>query len=201
MLDGQPQPPRARRTEHQPVGAAGKVFVVKRVAEHRVVDAEVVDIDPALGDAGAAAGLEDVDRPIGIGLGNPAPHRAAAEPFVLEGPSLARSAKQWISSAGPNRAAPHSRARRACRSPDRNARRRTRGPRRRASRGHGPCGQEDPRWRLEFQRLLPSFMPFGRVSRWWDSWNSAHHYCYRSITFFHVAWTPLAGWRRAFRGC
>ena len=40
----------------------GEVLVGQRVAEHLVVDAEVVDDDAALGDAGGAAGLEDVDR-------------------------------------------------------------------------------------------------------------------------------------------
>ena len=62
----------------------GKYFVGQRVAEQRVVDAEVVDGDAALGDAGRAAGLEDVDRLVGEGLGHPAAHRPAAEPFVLE---------------------------------------------------------------------------------------------------------------------
>ncbi len=38
----------------------------------------------ALGNAGRAAGLEDVDRLVGEGLGHPAAHRPAAQPFVLE---------------------------------------------------------------------------------------------------------------------
>ena len=36
------------------------------------------------GHAGRAAGFEDVDRLVGQSLGHPAPHRPAAEPFVLE---------------------------------------------------------------------------------------------------------------------
>ena len=40
--------------------------------------------DPALGHAGRAAGFEDVDRPLGKGLGHPAAHGPATEPLVLE---------------------------------------------------------------------------------------------------------------------
>ena len=62
----------------------GEVLLRQRVAEHLVVDAEVVDDDAALGDAGGAAGLEDVDRLVLQRLGHPAAHRAAAQPLVLE---------------------------------------------------------------------------------------------------------------------
>src|SRR5262249_17590394 len=48
------------------------------------VDTKILDVDSALGDAGAAASFEDVDRLIGVCLRHPAPHRAAAEPFVLK---------------------------------------------------------------------------------------------------------------------
>ena len=58
----------------------GKILVGQRVAEHRVVDAEIVDDDAALGNAGGAAGLEDVDRLVRQALRAPsgAPGRRAA---------------------------------------------------------------------------------------------------------------------------
>ncbi len=45
VLHGEPQTPGAARPEHQPVGAAREVLVGQGVAEHLVVDAEVVDVD------------------------------------------------------------------------------------------------------------------------------------------------------------
>ena len=55
-----------------------------------------------LRDAGRAAGLEDVDRLVGERLGHPAPHRAAAQPFVLERPNFFRSSKVLTSLSGSN---------------------------------------------------------------------------------------------------
>ena len=88
VLDGQAQPARAGGPERQPVGALREGVVGQRVAEHLVVDAEVVDVDARLGHAGAAAGLEDVDGPARVALRHPAAHRAAAQPLVLEGAEL-----------------------------------------------------------------------------------------------------------------
>jgi len=84
VLDREAQPARPRRTEHQPVRALGKVLVGQRPAEELVVGAEVLDGDPALGDAGRAAGLEDVNRPSREPFRNPALDRTAAQPLVLE---------------------------------------------------------------------------------------------------------------------
>ena len=66
VLDGQAQPARAGRPEHQPVAPFREELLRQRVGEHLVVDPEVVDDDAALGDAGRAAGLEDVDAAIGV---------------------------------------------------------------------------------------------------------------------------------------
>ena len=81
----------ARRRRRGPLGPTisqsapfGKRVVGQRVAEALVVDPEVVDVDPRLRHAGAAAGLEDVDRPVGVRLRHPAAHRPAAQPLVLE---------------------------------------------------------------------------------------------------------------------
>ena len=84
VLDRQAEPARPRRPEHQPVAAAREMPVGQGVAEHLVVDAEVVADDPALGDARGAAGLEHVPRSIRQRFRDPAPHRAAAQPVVLE---------------------------------------------------------------------------------------------------------------------
>jgi hypothetical protein len=62
----------------------GKGVVRQRGAEGFVVDAEIVDRDARLGHAGAAAGLEDVDGPAGVGFGHPAANGPAAQPLVLE---------------------------------------------------------------------------------------------------------------------
>ena len=84
VLDGQPQAPRAGRAEHQPVGSLREVLIGQRVAEQLVVDPEIVARDARLGHAGGAAGLEHVDRLAGAALGDPALHRSAAQPVVLE---------------------------------------------------------------------------------------------------------------------
>ena len=81
----------ASRSRRGPLGptisqsdALRKRIVGQRLAEVRVVDSEILVRDARLGHAGAAAGLEDVDRLVGVGLGHPAPHRSAAQPFVFE---------------------------------------------------------------------------------------------------------------------
>ena len=84
MLDGQSQSPRAGGPKHQPVGPFGKILLRQRIAEQRIVGAKIVDRDAALGNAGRAAGFEHVNRLVGQRLGHPAPHRPAAEPFVLK---------------------------------------------------------------------------------------------------------------------
>ena len=50
----------------------------------------VLDDDAALGDAGGAAGLEDVGGILPDILGEPAAHRTAAQPVVLEQAELAQ---------------------------------------------------------------------------------------------------------------
>ena len=90
VLYGQAQPARARGAEHQPVGARREVLVRQVGAEQFVVGAEVVQGHPALRDARGAAGLEHVDRIVGHRLRHPAPHRAAAQPLVLERRELAQ---------------------------------------------------------------------------------------------------------------
>ena len=47
----------------------GKYLLGQGVAEHFVVDPVILDDDAALGDAGGAAGLEDVDRLVRSALG------------------------------------------------------------------------------------------------------------------------------------
>ena len=76
VLDGEAQPARTGRAEHQPVGALRETLVRQRLAEHLVVDAEVVDVDARLRHAGGAAGLEDVDRLVGVGPAAPSGARA-----------------------------------------------------------------------------------------------------------------------------
>ena len=57
MLHRQTQPARARRAQHQPVGAARKVFIRQRFAEHLIIDAEILHRQTALGHPGGAACL------------------------------------------------------------------------------------------------------------------------------------------------
>ena len=71
-------------SEHQPVGALGKGRVVEGLAEELVVGLEVLDVHPALGQAGRTAGLEDVEGLVGETLGYPTPDGAATQPVVLE---------------------------------------------------------------------------------------------------------------------
>ena len=85
VLDRQPQPPRAGRAEHQPVAAPREVLVRQRLAEHLVVDAEVVAVDAA--SSGCRWCRRSRRRKTGLParpFGNPAPHRPAAQPLVLE---------------------------------------------------------------------------------------------------------------------
>ena len=88
----------ARRSRRGPDGPSisqfdpfGKILVGQRVAEHLVVDAEVVDDDAALRDAGGAAGLEDVDRLVLRGpsessgcTGPPRSHSSSKRPNSLQ---------------------------------------------------------------------------------------------------------------------
>jgi hypothetical protein len=86
VLHGQAQTARAGGPELQPVRALRKELVGKGRAELLVVDAEVVDADAGLGHPGRAPGLEDRHRTIGVAERHPLPHRAPAEPLVLEVP-------------------------------------------------------------------------------------------------------------------
>ena len=84
MLHGKTQPPRARGPEHQPVGAPREIFVRKRLAEHFIVDAEVLDGNAAFRHSGRSPCLEDIERFAGKPLRHPPAHRPAPQPFVLE---------------------------------------------------------------------------------------------------------------------
>ena len=112
VLDRQPQPARARGPEHQPVRAFREVLVRQRRAEQLVVGAEVVERDARLRNAGRAAGLEHVDRLAGEPLRDPALHRTAAQPLVLERAEARRDRRTRRSpAADPIRASSRSRAR------------------------------------------------------------------------------------------
>src|SRR5262249_48486547 len=84
--DRQPQPARTRRPEHQPVRSPREVLVGQRLAEQLVVGPEVFHRDARLWNAGRPARLEDEHWFAGEAFRNPALHRAAAQPFVLEQP-------------------------------------------------------------------------------------------------------------------
>lgn len=84
VFDRESQSAWAGGAEHQPVRAARKVFVRQRVAEILVVGPVVLDDHAALGNAGRAAGLEDVHRLVGKSFRNPTADRAATKPLVLE---------------------------------------------------------------------------------------------------------------------
>jgi hypothetical protein len=84
VLDREPQAPRPGGPHLEPVGALREEFVGQGDAEELVVDPEVLDADAGLGHPGRSPGLEDVDRPVLVPEGHPAPHRPAAQPLVLE---------------------------------------------------------------------------------------------------------------------
>src|SRR5262249_975986 len=84
MLYGEPQSPRPRRTEHQPIGPQRKVFLGQRVAKQRVIDAKILAGDPALRNARGAASFEYVDRLPRKAFGNPAADRTPAKPLIFE---------------------------------------------------------------------------------------------------------------------
>src|SRR5262249_43928288 len=84
MLNGETQPPRAARAEHEPVTPLRKVLVLQSVGEHLVIDTEVVRNHSALRDAGRPASLDDVPRLVLQATWDPAVNRAPAEPLVLE---------------------------------------------------------------------------------------------------------------------
>ena len=60
VLDGQAQAARAAWAEHEPITSWGKCLILQGLGKVFVVDAEVFDLQAALGDAGGAAGFEDV---------------------------------------------------------------------------------------------------------------------------------------------
>src|ERR1044071_8990527 len=85
MFDRESQSPRTGRSEHQPVGASGKVLVGECIAEDLVVGTEVLNRQPALGHAGRAAGFEREEWLASQTLRQPATHRTASQPLLLEG--------------------------------------------------------------------------------------------------------------------
>src|SRR6266849_1211546 len=85
MLDRKPEPAWTRWAQHQPVGISRKIFVGKRLAEHLVIDAEILHGHATLRYSGRAAGLEDVRGQVCEAFGHPAANRTSAEPLILEG--------------------------------------------------------------------------------------------------------------------
>src|SRR6266851_1859999 len=57
MLDRKPEPPWTRWAQHQPVGISRKVFIGKRLAEHLVIDPEILHGHATLRYSGRAAGF------------------------------------------------------------------------------------------------------------------------------------------------
>src|SRR6266702_1653184 len=88
MLDRQAQAAWTGRTEHQPIGAFGKILIGQSVAEHFVVGAEIIDVDPRFWDAGSAACFKDIDRFVGKGAWHPTAYRTAPKPFIFKQPEL-----------------------------------------------------------------------------------------------------------------
>src|SRR5260370_18882847 len=84
MLDRKPKPPWTRWAQHQPVGISRKVFVGKRLAEHLVIDAEILHGHATLRYSGRAAGLEDVRGQVSEAFGHPTANRTSAEPLILK---------------------------------------------------------------------------------------------------------------------
>ena len=154
VLDRQAQPPRSGRTEHQPVGAFREVLVGQRRAEQLVVGAEIVAGDARLRRAGRAAGLEDEHRLAGQASRDPALHRSAAQPLVLERPQTFQVAEPLdLGPADPTRASSRSRARTGSRWRGRNARRPLRGPARPARRVP-PAPAPRTRWRTPIEKTF-----------------------------------------------
>ena len=128
VLDRQPQPARTGGADHQPVAALGKVLVGQRVAEHLVVDPEVVDVDARLRHAGRSAGLEREDGPSVVALRHPPADRARRAAIRPGRTRTDRDRRRSGSPGGdPSRAGSRSRARMACRSRGRSATARSRG--------------------------------------------------------------------------
>src|SRR5215213_9452611 len=101
MLNRQPQPPRAGRTEHQPVCPQRKVLLRQRLAEQGVIGPKIINRDAALGYARRPAGLKYVNWIVRQCLWYPTPHRAAAQPVVLKRRELSQvfegaDIRQWI---------------------------------------------------------------------------------------------------------
>ena len=84
MLNRQPQSPRTRGTERQPIGAARKELFRQGFTKGFVIQSEVLDVDPGFWNSRAATGFESVDGLAGKALRHPATHRATTQPFVLK---------------------------------------------------------------------------------------------------------------------
>ena len=85
MLDRQAQPARTGRTQHEPVRAFRKKFVGQRLAEELVIDPEILERHTRLRRARCASGLKHIGRLAFAAPGDPAPHRTATQPLILEG--------------------------------------------------------------------------------------------------------------------
>src|SRR3954453_19103941 len=90
MLDGEPQTPRARGAEHQPVCAHRKVLLGQSIAEERVINSKVFACDSAFWNTGRAAGFEDVDRFAFQAFRHPAADGSPAKPLVFKWRKLAK---------------------------------------------------------------------------------------------------------------
>ena len=62
MLDGQPQPPRPRGADHQPVMITRKRGVIQRVGKLAVIHLVIIPADALLGHPRGAAGFENIER-------------------------------------------------------------------------------------------------------------------------------------------
>jgi hypothetical protein len=83
VFHGKPQPSRARRAQHQPVGAFRKLFIRQRLAEHFIVNAEILDGEPALWNSSGAPGFKNEERFASETFWQPALQRTA-QPLVFK---------------------------------------------------------------------------------------------------------------------
>ena len=84
VLDGQAQSTRARGAQHEPVSPPGKVLLGQGFGKQLVINAEVFDVDPGLGNPRCASRFENTDGAIRQALGYPSAHRPPAQPVVFE---------------------------------------------------------------------------------------------------------------------
>jgi hypothetical protein len=84
VLDGEPEPARAGRTDHQPGAAAREMLVGDLAGKLLVVGLVVVPADALLRHAGGPAGLEDVVGPALVLLRHPDLGLQVAQRLVLE---------------------------------------------------------------------------------------------------------------------